>query len=131
MFTIDKVAQFIENTIQKIPSPAQVLPAELLYCTAIKRPGLSASKIAAQIIANNKAIGIETGPNKDGSPNKINQLVYNITKCIVDGIKNDAVIQAAIPAGSIQIQGTGGNAGGPVTVTGMNITSSTAKGLMR
>ena len=85
----------------------------------------------AQIIANNKALGIETGPNKDGSPNKINQLVYNITKCIVDGIKNDAVIQAAIPAGSIQIQGTGGNAGGPVTVTGMNIISSIAKGLMR
>ena len=103
----------------------------MLYCTAIKRPGLSASKIAAQIIANNKALGIETGPNKDGSPNKINQLVYNITKCIIDGIKNDAVIQAAIPAGSIQIQGTGGNAGGPVTVTGMNIISSIAKGLMR
>ena len=67
----------------------------------------------------------------NGSPNKINQLVYNITKCIIDGIKNDAVIQAAIPAGSIQIQGTGGNAGGPVTVTGMNIISSIAKGLMR
>lgn len=131
MFTIDKVAQFIENTIQKIPSPAQVLPAELLYCTAIKRPGMSASKIASQIITNNEALGIKTGPNTDGSPNKINQLVYNITKCIVDGIKNDAVIQATIPAGSVQIQGTGGNAGGPVVVNGSNIISTIIKGLIR
>ena len=121
MFTIDKVAEFINNTMQKIPSPAKILPAELLYCTAIKRPGLSAYKIASQIITNNEALGIPTGQNEDGSPNKINQFIY----------KNDAVVQAAIPAGSIQFQGTGGNAGGPVTVVGMNIISSIAKGLMR
>lgn len=131
MFTIDKVAEFINNTMQKIPSPAKILPAELLYCTAIKRPGLSAYKIASQIITNNEALGIPTGQNTDGSPNKINEFVYNISKCIVDAIKNDAVIQAAIPAGSIQIQGEGCNEGGPVTVKGMNIISSIAKGLMR
>lgn len=131
MFTIDKVAEFINNTMQKIPLPAKILPAELLYCTAIKRPGLSAYKIASQIITNNEALGIPTGQNTDGSPNKINEFVYNISKCIVDAIKNDAVIQAAIPAGSIQIKGEGFNEGGPVTVKGMNIISSIAKGLMR
>lgn len=131
MFTIDKVAEFINSTIQKIPSPAKILPAELLYCTAIKRPGLSAYKIASQIITNNEALGIPTGQNEDGSPNKINQFVYNISKAFVDAIKNDAVVQAAIPSGSIQVQATGGNAGGPVTVIGTNIISSIAKGLMR
>lgn len=131
MFTIDKVAKFIEKTINKIPSPAQVLPDELLLCTAIRRPGLSAYKIASEAITNNHALGIPTEPNEDGSPNLINQYTYNIVKCIVDGIKNDAVVQAALPAGSLMIQATGGNAGGPVTVQGTNIKSSKVKGLVR
>ena len=131
MFTIDKVAKFIENTINKITSPAEVLPDELLLCTVIRRPGLSAYKIASEVITNNKAIGIQTGPNQDGSPNKINEYTYNIVKCIVDGIKNDAVVQAVLPAHSLMIEATGGNAGGPVTVVGTNIKTSKTKGLIR
>lgn len=107
------------------------MPPLLLKCTALNRPGLSAYKITTQIIQNNKAIGIPTDPNPDGSDNKINQYTYNVVKCIVDAIKYDATVQVAIPMESLLIQATGANAGGPVTCVGTNLLDSIGNGIMQ
>lgn len=131
MFTLDKITKVINNAINSLSTPAQTLPAALLYCVAIKRAGLSPSKIAAKVISNNSEIGIPSGTLPDGSPNLINQYTYNIVKCVVDAIKEDGVVHVAIPEGSIMVQATGGNAGGPVTCVGTNIISSIAKGIIR
>jgi len=131
MLNINTIARAMESTIDRVKVPAQILPAVLLYCTAIKRPGLSASKIAADIISDNEALGIATGTMPDGSPNVVNQYTYNIVKKVVDAIKEDAVIQAAIPMGSLMIQTNGANAGGPVVGVGTNITNTTIRGIIR
>ena len=69
--------------------------------------------------------------NPDGTPNIVNQYTYNIVKEVLDEIKKNAVVQVAIPAGSIMVQTNGGNAGGPVVGVGSNIISTTVRGLIR
>lgn len=119
------------NTLDSANIPANILPPLLLKCTALNRPGLSAYKIAAQIIQNNKALGIPVEENPDGSDNMVNQYTYNVVKCMVDAIKNDATVQVAIPMQSLLIQATGANAGGPVTCIGSNLLDSVGNGIMQ
>ena len=118
---ISNIIDSITNTLDSAKMPANVLPPFLLKCTALNRPGLSAYKIASRIIENNKALGIPVEDNPDGTANLINQYTYNVVKCMVDAIKNDASVQVAIPQQSLLIQATGGNAGGPVTCIGSNL----------
>ena len=129
--TLSSIVETMTNTLDSSKIPANILPPLLLKCTALSRPGLSAYKIAAQIIQNNKALGIPVEDNPDGSDNLINQYTYNIVKCIVDAIKNDATVQVAIPMQSLLIQATGGNAGGPVTCIGTNLLDSVGNGIMQ
>jgi hypothetical protein len=129
--TISSIVDTVTNTLDSAKVPAGILPALLLKCTALNRPGLSAYKIAAQIIQNNKALGIPTEDNPDGSANMINQYTYNVVKCIVEAIKNDASVQVAIPQQSLFVQVTGGNAGGPVTCFGTNLIDSIGNGIMQ
>lgn len=56
---------------------------------------------------------------------------YNIVKSVVEALREDGVIQVSIPANSIIIQATGGNAGGPVTVVGTNIKDTKAYGIIQ
>lgn len=128
---LDSIARAMKEAFNKMKTPAEVLPATLLYCTAMKRPGISASETAAKIIADNAALGIETGLNPDGSENVVNQYTYNLTKHIFDEIKRNAVVQVAIPVGSIMVEATGANAGGPVVCVGSNKITTTLKGIIR
>ena len=129
--TISNIIDNITNTLDSAKMPANVLPPFLLKCTALNRPGLSAYKIASRIIENNKALGIPVEDNPDGTANLINQYTYNVVKCIVDAIKNDASVQVAIPQQSLLIQATGGNGGGPVTCIGSNLLDSIGNGIMQ
>lgn len=129
--TIDSLVSTMTNAMESAKTPANVLPPLLLKCTSMVRPGLSAYKIASEIIKNNKEIGIPTEPGPDGSPNKINQYTYNVVKCIVDAIKNDASVQSTIPMGSVMVQANGGNAGGPVVAIGYNVMDSICRGIMQ
>ena len=128
--TIGNIVNTITNTLESYQAPANILPALLLKCTSMTRPGLSAYKIATEIIKNNEAIGIPTGANPDGTDNLINQFTYNIAKCVVDALKKDASIQVAIPMQSLLIQAIGANGGGPVTCIGSNILDSNARGII-
>lgn len=128
---ISNIIDSITNTLDSAKMPANVLTPFLLKCTALNRPGLSAYKIASRIIENNKALGIPVEDNPDGTANLINQYTYNVVKCMVDAIKNDASVQVAIPQQSLLIQATGGNAGGPVTCIGSNLLDSIGNGIMQ
>ena len=129
--TISNIIDNITNTLDSAKMPANVLPPFLLKCTALNRPGLSAYKIASRIIENNKALGIPVEDNPDGTANLINQYTYNVVKCIVDAIKNDASVQVAIPQQSLLIQATGENGGGPVTCIGSNLLDSIGNGIIQ
>lgn len=128
---LEKVVEKINEKLDSVDTPANILPPFLLKCVSVTRPGLSAYKIASKIIENNKILGIPTGPNPDGSENKINQYTYNVVKCICDALREDASVQVAIPMNTIMVQATGGNAGGPVTVIGSNLLDSISRGIIR
>ena len=129
--TISNIVDTVTNTLNSVQTPANVLPALLLKSVSFYRPGLSAYKIASRIIENNKALGIPVEDNPDGTANLINQYTYNVVKCMVDAIKNDASVQVAIPSQSLLIQATGGNGGGPVTCVGSNLLDSIGNGIMQ
>lgn len=128
---ISTLVNSITNTLNSARIPAGILPPLLLKCTSLTRPGLSAYKIATEVIQNNGKLGIPTGPNPDGSDNKINAYTYSIIKCIVEALKNDAAVQIAIPMQSLLIQATGANGGGPVTCIGTNLVDSISQGIIQ
>ena len=129
--TISTIVDTLTNTLDSAKTPANILPPLLLRCLSLNRPGLSAYKIAAQIIQNNKALGLPTEDCPDGTANLINQYTYNVVKCMVDALKNDASVQVAIPMQSLLIQATGGNAGGPITCIGTNLMDSLGNGILQ
>ena len=129
--TISSVTSAINKLFDTQKAKAMELPAILLRAVAMQRPGVSAQDIASKVIERNKQIGIPTGENPDGTPNLINMYTYNIVKSVVEALKEDGVIQVSIPANSIIIQATGGNAGGPVTVVGTNIKDTKAYGIIQ
>lgn len=128
---VNEIARKMKDAFTRMKTPAEILPPQLLYCVAVKRPGVSASETAAKIISDNAMFGIATGKNPDGTSNVVNQYTYNIVKHVFDEIKRNGVVQVSIPAGSIMVQTNGGNAGGPVVGIGSNIISTTARGVIR
>ena len=131
MLNIDTITNTIKSMFNSLTEPAQKLPGILILSTAIQRPGLSAAKITSNIIKNNQALGLNTGNNPDGSSNVINEYTYNIVSEVLKAIKDDGVVHVCMPPGSINITGQGANAGGPVVITGMNITPSEGYGIIR
>lgn len=129
--SITTVVNKITNVMDTGKIGGKQLPPPLLKCVALKRTGLSAYKTTAKIIENNKKLGIETGPNPDGSQNKINQYTYNVVKEVFKALKEDAMVDVAIPQFSLLVETTGGNAGGPVICTGTNILDSIGNGIIQ
>lgn len=128
---LSSVIDSVTNTLESSKVPANILPPFLLRCTALTRPGLSAYKIASNIIQKNAQIGIPTEDNPDGSINLINAYTYNVIREIVSALKNDASVQVAIPMQSLLVQAIGSNAGGPVTCVGSNILDSLGNGIIQ
>lgn len=127
---ISSLVNTVTKALETSKTPANILPPLLLKCVSLARPGMSVYKTAAEVIKNNALFDIPRGPNPDGSANKINQYTYNLCKCIIDAIKNDASVQAAIPSGSIMIESKGGNAGGPIVTVGRNLLDSICRGII-
>ena len=82
-------------------------------------------------------------PNDTGIKFPVYQNYYQMTKeqkqeydekfikTFVNALKNDAAISVATPLGSLLIQATGGNAGGPVTCVGTNLSDSISRGIIQ
>lgn len=125
---VQNISSFIQN---KMSIPLIPVPAIMLICSTIKRPGLSPMLIASRIITRQQDFGAPVGVNIDGSPNMMNQLFYVIADEIVTALKMEGKVEVAIPPGGITTIGTGANAGGPVIVTSNNVTPISGNGIMR
>ena len=126
-----EIANGIKNVMAAFVKPVNTIPPLLLLCEIVNRPGLSAISLASSIIQRLQNLGIPTGPNPDGSENLICQSVYAMSQSIVDEIHDHGVVELPLQPGSISITGIGGNAGGPVTVTGYNNMPTTLRAVMR
>lgn len=128
--TIQKICDSIEQLIRKCRVPLTYIPASILVCSAVQRPGLSAMVIAANIIKRQTEAGAPYGPSADGSANVEEAMERIRVEEMVKALKLDSRIQIGIPIGGIQITGTGANAGGPVQITGFNINNAHGDGVL-
>ena len=130
MSWINTIAQGIENAFKTVRPALKSIPPLLLLCEVFQRPGLAAIALASAIIRRLPEAGIETGVNPDGSPNKTNKFVRVLCEELVKEIKDNAKVTCAIAPTSINIIGTGANAGGTIVVKSYNTIPVNTDGLV-
>ena len=118
--TIATIFEAINKLISKVRAPMTQIPAILLACSAIQRPGLSPMLIASNIIRRQSEAGAYFGPLADGSRNISEAMEVIRVEEMVKAIKEDLNIQGAIPTGAATMTGTAATAGGPAPVTVTN-----------
>ena len=130
MITKQKIADTINLVLQKSRKALDDIPALLVVCGSINRPGLSSTLTTAKIITRLNEAGISSGVNTDGTPNKLNKLIRIIVEEIYDDITKNGKVRIAFPPGSISAIGTGANAGGPMEVIVKNIQALAGNGFL-
>lgn len=129
--TVESICDKINSLISIVRKPLNAIPAALIVCGAINRPGLSPMLIAARIIRRQTEAGAFSGPLSDGSANIMEAMERVRIEEIVNAIKSDLRVEVGIPIGGIQFQGTGANAAGPVEIAGFNINPVHGDGIAR
>lgn len=104
---IEQIANGINKTFNFIRPAFPAIPAILLVCEAAHRPGLSAIALTAAIIQRLPEVGIETGVNCDGSPNKILGFVKVVVEELVKHIKENGFVRVSAAPGEMNLQVTG------------------------
>jgi hypothetical protein len=120
---IQQICQTITNFFNNVRSPFPQLSRLLLVCSMIRRPGLSVIQSTANIVKDLNKLGIPTGPMPNGSANMTVGVMFASTKEIYRAMKQDASVQVGFQPGSMMVTAFGGNAGGPITVQGMNMSA--------
>ena len=128
---IRRLIDYIDRAVDAAMKPVNTVAAFMVYATARQRPGISRTKITAEIISDNETLGINIGRMPDGGDNIVNQFVYNVVEKVVDTLKDDSVVECVIPAGSVIVEAKGANAGGPVEAVGTNINNAKGYGIIR
>ena len=118
MTTIKKIADTINNAINAVRPPQATLPAILIVCSAINRPGLSAIELASRIISKQKKHGLAFGPLPDGAQNGYETIIKVFCEEIVHMFKFKSRVQSATPIGGVQFVGQSSPSG---QVVGVNI----------
>lgn len=125
---IESLSSFIQN---KLSIPLIPIPAIMLVCSTIKRPGLSPTLITSRIINEMGEKDAHIGVNIDGSPNIMNQMYFVIVDQLVKALKLEGKVEVAIPAGAITSLGFGANAGGAIEIVSENIGAVSGRGIIR
>ena len=124
MISVHEITKRIENLISTVRIPLPSIPAILIACSVIKRPGLSAMMMASEIIRRQPEAGAYFGKLSDGSDNIMEAMERIRCEVITNAIKNDLKIETSIMPGSIIIQNADGS-------TGMNVGFVKAEGIAR
>ena len=111
MLTIKDICEKIGNLIDTVRIPLPTIPAALIACGAINRPGLSPMLIASEIIRRQPEAGAYFGNLPDGSKNIMEAMEVIRAEVYCNAIKNDLKIETALFPGSIIIQNADGSTG--------------------
>ena len=128
--TIQSICDSITKLINAARTPLNTIPAAILVCSAINRPGLSPMLIASNIIRRQSEAGAPFGAAADGSANIAEAMERSRVEEMVKALKMDAKVQVGIPIGGIQFTGSGANAGGPVIIKGFNTNNAHGIGII-
>ena len=131
MIGVKEIVQEFDNIFSTLRKPANVISTIIMLCAMVRRPGLSCIYSTSKVIQDIEKQGCPTGPLPDGSPNLMNQMIASVICEVFRAIKEDANLQIGLAPGSLTINATGANAGGPVTCVGTNITPAKGVGLIQ
>lgn len=126
----------ISNTINNllgigVKTPTTQLPRVMLVSSMINRPGLSTLSSTSNILNKLGMVGINIGKMPDGGDNLTASFVYTLVDEIYRALKFDAAVQVGMQPGTLTSIGTGGNAGGPVTVVSDIVSTGIGHGAIR
>lgn len=125
--TIDSICEKLTSLMRTVRKPLRAIPAALIVCGAINRPGLSAIEVASNIIRRQAEAGRYFGALRDGSENPEEAMERIRVEEIFKAVMQMAKVEVGIPIGGIQFQGTAvGN-----VVTGFNINPVHGDGIVR
>ena len=130
MESIMSICDLVTSAIETVRIPATLLPAPIVYAGSVSKPGISPMMVASKIISRQQEAGAPYGPMPDGSANVAEAMEVIRVEEIMKAIHDDAQIQISIPPGGVIVTAAGGNAGGPVTVTGFNTNFVTGVGTL-
>ena len=110
---ITSLISIVNTALDKTRVALQQIPGLMLICTCTRRPGFSSIIASAKAYADMKYVSEE-------NDEIVKEFTYNLINRIKLNIQDDGVCFIAIPPGGLQLQLNGGNAGGPVILTGSN-----------
>lgn len=127
-----KAAEVIKSLLKlfKVPSLPAPNVSKVQTLSSTLRPGLSPTKIAANIIKRQSEAGAPIGVLSDGSDNISEKMELIRVEEIINAIISDARVTVTVLPGQ-SIQGSGANAGGPVVVVGQTLTLGKGTGLIQ
>lgn len=118
---IDSIIKGFDNimNLSSVGSPPPI-PTPLILTGVPKRTGLSAIKIASNIIARKNEAGLPVGvlPSGEVSPDELMERIR--VEEIIKALREDLIIRVGIPAGT-PVKAEGISAAGPVSVFGSTI----------
>jgi len=125
-------AEVIKSLLRlfKVPSLPAPPVTKVQALSSNLRPGLSATKIAAEIIRKQSDVGAPVGTLSDGSENISEKMEVIRVQEIINALISDARITVTVLPGQV-IQGTGGNAGGPIVVFGSTLGLGVGNGVIQ
>lgn len=97
---IDKLAEIIENAIQKARKPANDIPPLLTTIESKFRPGLSAISLSSNIVSRLAEAGVNTGTLPDGTEPQVTRVVRIFCEELVEEFQLNTKIQCEIPTGT-------------------------------
>ena len=111
---LSSVIGTISNMLNTARSWLTPIPGILLVCTSCRRAGFSSLLTSAAIYADMEGI---TNEEYD---DVVKKFVFNVVDKIKRNLQDDGVCFIAIPPNELDFRLVGGNAGGPITLTGKN-----------
>ena len=129
--SIGNILKILQAIFSVMKLPADTLPPPLLILGARLRPGLSARDMAARVISRFSESDAVNGEIFQEGNNVMTALMVITMEEIVNAIQTEAKITTVIEPGSMIINASGGNAGGPITVVGTIVAPCTPMGVVQ
>ena len=118
------------KSVNAINIPLEPLPPKLILSGALKRSGLSAEKMASEILSRQSDAGAPFGEVFNGTNNIAEAMEVIRCQVIVEELIKNAKIEIVIPPG-VPVRTVGANSGGPVVSNGVTTAIASGYGVMR
>lgn len=125
--TIQDILDALTGLFKLKNNPAPPVASPLILVGVPNKSGISAQRVASNIIKNKEKAGLPVGVLPDGTPSPDEIMERIRVEAIFEELLTNAKITVVIPPGT-PVTAAGGNAGGPIVVQGATINITTGYG---